>query len=81
MSNKKEYIGRLLVKFRDEKTLEVTIHKSGRTIWINDQIVHASNRDSFDGVIHEIGVVYNMTVEDSEWLEIVRELKFRKYRK
>ena len=57
----------------------MNIHKSGRTIYINDQIVHASNRDSLDNVIHEIGVVYNMPVENYKWLEKVQELKFRKY--
>lgn len=80
MGSKKEYIGRLLVKFGDKTTLAVTIHKSGRTIFINDKPVHASNRDSFDGVIHEIEVFCNMPVKDYEWLEQIRELKFRKYK-
>ncbi|RJQ36633.1 MAG: hypothetical protein C4555_07155 [Dehalococcoidia bacterium] len=81
MSRKKEYIGKLKVALSNNNTIEVKIHKSGRTIWINDQIVHASNRDSFDGVIHEIGVVYNMPVANWEWVESVRVLKFRKYKK
>ncbi len=59
MTSKKLYIGNIEVTFADGTSSDIRIHKCGRTIWINDHIVHPSNRNSFEGVIHEIGVITN----------------------
>jgi len=80
MGSKKEYIGTLEVTLDNGKVLEIKVHKSGRTIWINDQIVHPSNRDSFDGIIHEIGIIHNTVVKEWKWKTYASPLKFRRYR-
>ena len=81
MGSKKEYIGTLEVKLANGKNLEVIIHKSGRTIWINDAIVHPSNRDSFEGIINEIGIIYNSAVREYDWKIYAKHLEFRRYSK
>ncbi len=83
MIGKKLYIGKIAVTFSDGPTKEITIHKNGRTIWIDDHIVHPSNRNSFEGVIHEIGVITNKRIEKWEWKIFgpdYNKLKFRKYK-
>jgi hypothetical protein len=84
MSSKKLYIGEVSVTFVGGETVEKSIFKSGRTIWINDHIVHPMNRNSFDGVIHEISVIHNKAIEKWEWKEFGRDynkLQFRRYKK
>jgi len=84
MSSKKLYIGKVSVTFVGGETIEKRIFKSGRNIWINDHIVHPMNRNSFDGVIHEIGVIHDKAIENWEWKEFGRDydkLKFRRYKR
>jgi hypothetical protein len=81
VGSKKEYIGTLEVKLANGKTLEVVIHKAGRTIWINKEIVHPSNRDSFDGIINEIGIIHNSAVKEYDWKTYAKHLEFRRYSK
>ena len=84
MTAKKLYIGRIGVTFVDGVSSDVRIYKSGRTIWINDHIVHPSNRNSFEGVIHEIGIVTNKPIKEWEWKELGADydkLQFRKYKR
>jgi hypothetical protein len=83
MSSKKLYIGRIEVTFADGTTSDVRIYKSGRNIWINDDIVHPMNRNSFDGVIHEISVIRNKRIEKWDWVAFgpdYDKLQFRRYR-
>jgi len=67
MTSKKLYIGNIEVTFADGTSSDVRIYKSGRNIWINNHIVHPSNRNSFEGVIYEIGVITNKRIERWEW--------------
>ena len=71
------YIGTLEVTLSDGKTLDVHIRKKGRTIWINEQIVHPSNEGSFEGIIDEISIVYNSRVKEWKWKTYARHLEFR----
>ena len=83
MTSKRLYIGIIEVTFADGTSFDVRIYKSGRTIWINEHIVHPSNRNSFEGVIHEIGVITNKRIEKWEWKVFgsdYNKLKFRKYK-
>jgi hypothetical protein len=83
MSSKKLYIGKVSVTFVDGETIEKNIFKSGRTIWINDHIVHAMNRNSFDGVIDEISVIHNKAIEKWDWVSFgpdYDKLQFRNYK-
>jgi hypothetical protein len=83
MGSKKLYIGKGTATFVDKETQEVRIFKSGRTYWINDHIVHPMNRNSFDGIIDEIGVRAGKRVEKWDWIEFGRDydkLEFRKYK-
>ena len=83
MSSKKLYIGKVSVTFVGGETVEKNIFKSGRTIWVNDHIVHPMNRNSFEGIIHEIGVIHNKAIEKWEWVAFGQDynkLQFRKYK-
>ncbi|MFC2013123.1 hypothetical protein ACFLUE_02425 [Chloroflexota bacterium] len=83
MSSKKLYIGKVSVTFTRGETVEKKIFKSGRTIWVNDHIVHPMNRDSFEGVINEISVIHDKAIEKWEWLESgpdYDKLQFRNYK-
>ena len=71
------YIGTLEVILSRGKKLDVTVHKEGNTIWINRTIVHPSNQGSFNGIILEIGIIYNDPVKEWKWKTYHRELKFR----
>jgi len=71
------YIGTLDVTLVGGRTLDVSIHKEGRTIWINKNIVHPSNEGSFNGIINEIGIIYQAPVEKWEWKTYSRHLTFR----
>lgn len=84
MTSKKLYIGKIEVTFADGTTSDMRIYKSGRTIWINDHIVHPSNRNSVEGVIHEIGVITNKRIEKWEWKVLgpdYSKLQFRTYKR
>jgi len=83
MSSKKLYIGKVSVAFVDGETVEKNIFKSGRTIWVNDHIVHPMNRNSMDGIINEISVIHNKGIEKWEWVSFgpdYDKLQFREYR-
>ena len=83
MSSEKFYIGKIEVTFADGTTSDVRIYKSGRNILINDHVVHPLNRNSFEGVIHEIGVITNKRIDKWEWKMFgpdYSKLQFRKYR-
>ena len=83
MLSKKLYIGKVSVTFVGSETVEKNIFKSGRTIWVNDHIVHPMNRNSFEGIIHEIGVIHNKAIEKWEWVAFGQDydkLQFRKYK-
>ena len=83
MSSKKLYIGKISVTFVGGETVEKNIFKSGRTIWVNDHIVHPMNRNSFDGIIDEIKVVHNKPIEKWEWVAFspdYEKLQFRNYK-
>lgn len=83
MSSKKLYIGKVSVTFVGSETVEKNIFKSGRTIQVNDHIVHPMNRNSFEGIIHEIGVIHNKAIEKWEWVAFGQDydkLQFRKYK-
>lgn len=83
MSSKKLYIGKVSATFVGGKTVEKSIFKSGRTIWLNDHIVHPMNSNSFDGVIHEISVIHDKAIEKWEWVAFgpdYNKLQFRKYK-
>lgn len=67
MTGKRLYIGQISVTFSDGQTKEITIQKSGRTIWINDHIVHPMNQNSLAGIIDEISVITNKRIETWEW--------------
>ena len=67
MTSRKLYIGNIEATFADGTSSDVRIHKSGRSIWINDHIVHPLNRSSLEGVIHEISVITNKRIEKWEW--------------
>jgi len=84
MTSKKLYIGNTEVTFADGTSSDVRIYRSGRTIWINDHIVHPSNRNSFEGVIHEIGVITNKRIEKWEWKVFgsdYSKLQFKRYKR
>ena len=63
MASKELYIGQVEVTFVDSSTKDYLIYKSGKTISINNSInkhiVHASNQDSFTGVLREIEEITN----------------------
>lgn len=83
MSSKKLYIGKISVTFIGGETVEKSIFKSGRTIWVNDHIVHPMNRNSFNRVINEISVIHNKRIEKWEWIAFgphYDKLKFRNYK-
>ncbi len=83
MSSKKFYIGKISVTFAGGEIVEKRIYKSGRTIWLNDHIVHPMNRNSFGGVIDEIRVIHNKAIEKWEWVAFgpdYEKLQFRRYR-
>ncbi len=83
MTSKKLYIGKIRVKYTGGNTSDIRIYKSGRTIWVNDQIVQGMNRNSFDGIIREIGVFANNSVDEWRWVEFgpdYGKLEFRKYK-
>ena len=83
MASKKFYIGKISVTFVGGETVEKSIFKSGRTIWVNDHIVHSMNRNSLNGVIHEISVIHYKAIEKWEWVERSSDynrLQFRKYK-
>jgi len=84
MTSRKLYIGNIEVTFADGTRSDVRIYKSGRTIWINDDVVHASNRNSFEGVIHEIEVLTNKRIQKWEWKVFgsdYSKLQFREYKR
>ncbi len=84
MTSKKLYIGKIEVTFADGTTSDIRIYKSGRTIWINDHIVHPLNGNSFEGVIHEISVITNKPIERWKWKEFgpdYSKLQFRTYKR
>ncbi len=83
MSNKKYYIGKIAVTFAGGETSEKSIFKSGRTIWINDHIVHYSNRNSFEGILREISIIRNKPIDKWEWVAFGQDyekLQFRNYK-
>lgn len=83
MANKKLYIGTIEVTFADGTASDVRIYKSGRTIWIDDHIVHPSNRSSFEGVVHEIEVITDKRIMNWDWKTFgpdYDKLEFRKYK-
>lgn len=84
MTGKKLYIGDIEVTFADGTTSDMQIYKSGRTIWINEHIVHPLNRNSFEGVIREVGVITNKRIEKWEWKvrgSDYSKLQFRTYKR
>jgi hypothetical protein len=84
MSSKKLYIGKVSVTFVGGETVEKSIFKSGRAIWLNDHIVHPNNCNSFNGVIAEISVIHNKPIEKWDWVELGRDyskLQFRNYKR
>jgi len=63
MTKMNALIGYVRVTFSDGNIESIKISKSGRTIYINKDIVHPINRGSIDGVIHEISVLRNKPIE------------------
>ena len=81
---KKFDIGTVRVKYVGGTEREVLIQKSGRTIYIDGVEVHGSNRNSMEGIIHEIGVIADNPVEDWRWVRIGTDhskLVFRRYKR
>jgi len=57
------------VDLANGKKLKVTIHKDGSSFWVNRMLVHPSNSESIEGVIREIGILYNSVVKEWKWLD------------
>ena len=64
----RRYKGSIEVALADGKKLEVTIHREGRSIWVNRVLVHPSNSGSMQGAIREIGILHGSAVKEWRWL-------------
>ena len=65
----RRYKGTIEVKFANEKLFNVTIHRQGRSVWINRVLVHPSNSGSIEGAILEIGIIYDSPVKEWKWVD------------
>jgi hypothetical protein len=64
----RRYQGTIEAELSDGTKIDVQIHKDGLTWFINKLAVHPSNGDSIEGVIREIGIIYNDAVMNWKWL-------------
>ncbi|MFH0846667.1 MAG: hypothetical protein V1894_01225 [Chloroflexota bacterium] len=76
MSIKREYIGRISVKLANGRKLELSVYKSGRSIWLNEALVPANRSFSWQGIDIEIGERNRSTVESRDWLEYTGKALF-----
>jgi len=65
----RRYKGLVEVELANGNKFEVTIHKEGRSFWVNKVLVHPSNRGSIEGVIREIGILHDSVVKEWKWLD------------
>jgi len=67
----RRYKGSIKVELANGKKLKVTIHKEGRSFWVNRVLVHPSNSGSIEGAIREIGILHDSVVKEWKWLDYI----------
>jgi len=65
----RRYKGTIEVNLADGRAFNVSIHREGRSVWINKALVHPSNSGSMEGAILEIGIIYNSPVKEWKWVD------------
>jgi len=65
----RRYQGTIEAELFDGERIQVSIYKDGPDWYINRLAVHSSNNESLEGVIREIGILYNDAIMSWRWLD------------